>query len=290
MTMYTAGANKAFLPEAIHDLIVQPVTTESVALDVANTINAEGHVNVYRVPIIASDPTAEWTAEGDEITASDAGLDEAASPFFKLAALTVITRELAEDSSPQAADIVGQGIARDLAKKLDSAFFGTHVTAAGPPVVTNDDQPAGLEDLTGFNPVNAGASWGNTDPFAEATYAAEGVGATLGAFVANPADALLLAKVKKATGSNEPLLGNDPTQPTRRVLAGIPLRVSPAVSPGTIWGIPHTRTLVALREDVNLQIDHSAFFTSDRVAIRATLRVAFLFPHAAAVQKITLTS
>jgi len=45
--------------------------------------------------------------------------------------------------------------------------------------------------------------------------------------------------------------------------------------------------LVAVRNDVELAIDGSAFFTSDRTAIRATMRVAFAFPHAAAVQRIS---
>lgn len=288
MAMNTQSANRSFLPSQIHELIVEPVTRESVALQVAN-VPTVGEVNEYRVPIVGSDPTAAWTAEGAEIALSDATLAEVSATFAKLAGLTIISRELAEDSSPEAATIVGDGLARDLARKLDGAYFGSNVTSVGPPVVTNLNQPAGLEDLVGFNAVNAGAAWKDTDPFAEAIYDAESAGATLTAFVANPADALLLAKVKKATGSNEPLLGNDPTQPTRRTIAGVPLLISPAVTTGTIWGMPVDRTIVALREGTRLDVDHSAFFSSDRVAVRATLRVAVLFPHPAAVQKIELS-
>jgi hypothetical protein len=41
---------------------------------------------------------------------------------------------------------------------------------------------------------------------------------------------------------------------------------------------------------VDLAVDKSAYFTSDRTSIRAIMRVGFAFPHAAAVQKISLTA
>lgn len=281
MSMTTTDVTKAFLPEAIHDLIVQPVGDASIAMQVSTVARPGPQTNVYRVPVVTADPLAAWVAEGAEIAPSDMEVDEVSSPFFKVAGLTIVSRELAEDSSPAAASLVGAGLARDIARKVDGAFFGTKGSSTV--------QPLGLGDITP-NVIETGSAWTNTDPFAEAIYAAEGAGATLRAFVANPADALLLAKVKKQTGSNEPLLGTSPTEATRRVIAGVPLLVSPAVAVGTIWGIPQEKTVIALREDVTLDVDKSVFFTSDRVAIKATLRMASLFPHAAAVQKITLGS
>lgn len=281
--MTTANGNRAFLPEQAHELIVQPVTAASIALQVSATPDlVSTATNVYRVPIVTGDPSAAWVAEGEEIPASDAALGEVASGFYKIAGLTIISRELAEDSSPAAANLVGQGLGRDIARKIDLAYFG----ASGASLV----QPHGLRELPSVNTVSAGSAWANVDPFSEAIYAAEGVGATLNSFVANPVDALKMAKVKKATGSNEPLLGNDPTQPTRRVIGGVPLLVSPAVQAGTIWGIPAGRIVVPIREDVTLEVDRSVYFTSDRIAVKGTMRVAFLYPHAAAVQKITLGS
>lgn len=40
--------------------------------------------------------------------------------------------------------------------------------------------------------------------------------------------------------------------------------------------------------NVKLAVVKSAYFTADRTAIRATMRVGFGFPHAAAIQKIVL--
>ncbi|MDI2097998.1 phage major capsid protein [Ruicaihuangia caeni] len=288
MSMSTASAALAFKPEQIGQLITVPVQKGSIALQVATVIHTDPS-HKFRVPIVAADPAAAWTAEGADITASDAVLDEAVAEYKKLAGLTIITSELADDSSPEAAGIVGAGLARDIARKIDAAFFGTNVTDEGPPPVVNANQPAGLEDLANVNAITGPADWANVDPFTEAVYEAESVGATVNAFIAHPADALALAQVKETTGSNRDLLQPDPTLPGVRRVAGVPLLVSPAVTEGTIWGIPTALSLVALRKDVTLDVDRSAYFASDRVGIRATLRVGWVFPHEAAIQKISLT-
>ncbi|MHB1063214.1 MAG: phage major capsid protein [Georgenia sp.] len=284
MTMFTTTTDvSGITPDDYGALIVQPVQAESVAYAVSTNIATRS--TRFNVPIITEDPNAAWVAEGAEITADDATMEELTITPPKVAGLTAITRELAADSSPAAAEIVGQGLARNIARQIDAAFFGT----SGASTV----QPDGLEDLTGVNVVSTGAgvtAWANLDPFAEAIADAETVGAAVTAFVANPADALALAQLKDETGSNRPLLGTDPTQPTRRLVLGVPLYVSPAVSVGTVWGIPRDRALIITREDVTLEVDRSVYFTSDRVAVKAVMRAGFGFPHAAAIQKVTLAA
>lgn len=277
-TMLTTNANRAWLPEEIGQLVIEPVQAYSVAMAVATVPRAMARVDAYRVPIIKADPTASWVAEGEEIPASTSTLAETADVFHKLAGLTVISRELANDSSPDAAQQVGQGLARDIATKVDAAFFGTRAD--------NPVAPKGLTDLTDVNTIKGKLD--STDAFVAAIYDAANVGATISAFVANPADALTLAQLKDEDGSRRPLLGTDPTQPTGRTIAGVPLVTSAAVTAGTVWGIPKDRVLIPLREDVTLTRDESVFFTSDRIAVRATMRMTTLFPHEAAIQKITL--
>jgi hypothetical protein len=104
---------------------------------------------------------------------------------------------------------------------------------------------------------------------------AANVGAQLTAFVTNPATALVLANMKEATGSGKPLLQPDPTQPTRRMIFGVPLLTSPEAAVGTVWGLPAERVVTAVRRDAEVKADRSVFFTSDRVAVRATCRVGF---------------
>lgn len=270
----------AITPDQIESLIVRPVAAASVAMQVATLINT-GATDT-RIPRVMSDPSASWVAENAEIGASDPTIDDIVITPAKLAGLTVLSNESVADSNPAAADIVGDGLTRDIAKKVDMAFFGSKGADAV--------RPAGLEDLVGFNLVDPGAAWVDLDPFAEAIADAEGLGLAVNAFVANPADALILAQLKESGTSNRPLLGADPTSATRRLLQGVPLLVSSAVTVGTVWGLPKLRAVVVRRNDVDLQIDKSAYFTSDRTAIRAIMRVGFGFPHAAAIQKIKLAT
>ena len=122
----------------------------------------------------------------------------------------------------------------------------------------------------------------------EAKSLVETAHSTLTAFVAHPDTALTLATIKEQTGSNKSLLsGGDPTAPTSRTISGVPLYTSPEVAADTVWGISMQHSLFVLRQDASVVTDGSAFFTSDRVAVRATLRVTFAFPHPAAVVKVT---
>ena len=274
MAMTNASANLSFLPQDVGDLLVKPVIWESIAATISTTISTGA--NAFRIPIVAADPSAAWVAEGAEITPSDATLDEAVVAFKKLAGLTIVSNELINDASPEAAQIIGDGLARDIATKLDAAFFAN----------TTSNGPSGLKSLT-TSTASAGGSWANADPFTSAVFTAEGVGATIGAWVANPADGLLLSSLKEATGSNRNLLQPDPTQAGRRVIGGLPLYSSTAVTAGEVWGVPKDRVFVVIRNDVDVQVDGSVFFTSDRSAIRATMRVGFAFPHALAIVKVT---
>ena len=265
-------------PEQVAALFVRPTLDASVAAQVSTVVPLSS--GSLRIPIVASDPTAAWTAEGAELNVSDAVLDELVIAPRKLAGLSIISNELANDSSPAAAEAVGQGLARDCARKLDAAFFGALSAPA----------PSGLGALSGVSPVSAGASWSSLDPFVAAQAAAETVGAKITAWVANPATALSLATIKTQTGSVVPLLGADPTSPTSRTVAGVPLFVSAAVANGVVWGIDGTRSIIALRQDATVEADSSPFFSSDRTAIRAVLRASFGWPHPASVVKITTTS
>lgn len=71
-------------------------------------------------------------------------------------------------------------------------------------------------------------------------------------------------------------------------MAALPLLTCPNVPTGTVWGIPADLALLVIREDAEVTTDSSVFFTSDRVAVRAIMRVGFGFPHPTGITKITL--
>ena len=269
------GGTHGLLPNEIGALVTEPVRRASAALRVASVVTTTA--NEYRLPVVQGDAGAAWTAEGSEIDATDAAFDEIIVRPSKVAGLSVISRELAEDSSPSAQQLVGDGLAQSIATRLDTAFFGN----------TTSNAPDGLLSVAGVQYVDTTGGITNTDPFAEALSLAETVGARITAFVAHPNDVLTLSKVKKLTGSNEPLLGYDASQPTQRQILGVPLIPSPAVTEGDVWAIPGDKVVIVLREDVSLTVDPSAYFKFDSIGVRATMRVGWAFPHAAAIVRLT---
>ena len=279
MTTNTTTTPRAWLPQDILELVVQPVGTGSIAAQVA-AYRSGLTGNALRVPLVTADPSAAWVNEGEEIPLSEAQLGEIEAAYRKLAGLTVVSRELAEDSDPAAAEQIGEGLVRDLARKLDAAFFGSNALTP--------KAPAGLEDLTGVTAIDAPATLTTLDAFSAARFRAAVVGASLSAFVAHPDDAEDVANIKETSTSAKRLLQPDATAAGILQIDGIPMLTSPEVTPGTIWGIPVGRAVIGVRQDVDVRADTSAFFTSDRVAIRATLRAAFAFSHPAAVTRITL--
>lgn len=276
--MATTSTHPAILtPEQVTDLVILPVSRDSIAGQVSTIHNTGTHE--LRVPRVTADPAAEWVPEGGEIAVSDADVDEVIIEHAKLAALSVVSSELAADTNPAAVDIIGAGIVRDLTRKLDAAYFGALEAPA----------PSGLDALTDVTEVTATAIT-SLDPFAEAAAAAADHNTTIDAWVAHPDDALAIAQLKTATGSNQALLApsGDATASARRVIEGAPLHVSANVTAGTIWGIPKTASIISIREDAEVTADHSAFFTSDRVAIRGILRVGFGFINEPAIVKVTI--
>jgi HK97 family phage major capsid protein len=266
MALTTSGGASILTPEEVGALVIRPLMEQSAAAQVSTVVPTNSHD--FRVPIVSADPTAAWVAEGAEITASDPTITE----------VLVTPKKLAADSSPAALQVVGDGLVRDLKRKLDAAYFGN----------TTTNGPSGLLSLSS-TAIDAGDAWTNLDWAEAAKSAAETVHTTLTAFVASPATALALASLKEQTGSNKALLGSDPTQPTSRVIAGLPLYTSPAIADGIVWGIPQAHSIMVVRQDATVVTDTSVFFTSDRVAVRATLRVGFGFTYPAAVIKVNTT-
>jgi HK97 family phage major capsid protein len=274
MTQLTTNASSLLRPEQVSALIVEPLSKESTAFQVSTIARTTS--TQYRFPVITGDPDSSWVPEGSEIPADDADVDELLVTPKKVAGLSVISNELAQDSSPEATAVIGQRLVNSLKRRVDSAWFAA-ATANG---------PNGLGSITPTT-IYGGAAYGNVDPFIEAIAAAEGVGAQVTSFVMHPDTALELATLKKATGSNESLLQPDPAKPAGRVIAGVPLVTSPdAPNDGSVYGIPKALSFVVLRTDVVVALDSSAFFTSDRVACRVTMRVGFAWPHEAAVIRV----
>lgn len=276
MTVTTTTGAGLLGPEDLRPLLFVPFEVNSLAVDVATVEYTPSHR--FRIPKVTADPSAEWVAEGEEITPTTPTLAEVVVTPSKVAGLTVASRELVRDSANgQGAEQIGYGLARDIARKVDQAFFGNLAAPA----------PKGLGSLTGVVAVAQAATISTTDAFTEGVYKAAEKDATLTHWILNPADAQALAQAKEGTTSARGLLQPDPTQAGRRTIEGLPILTSKHVAPRTIWGIDKTQCLIVIREDATVEADSSAFFTSDRVAVKATMRVGLGFTNPAGVVKIT---
>lgn len=277
MALNTGNSAGILRPEDVQNLVVEPLTRQSVAMQVSTVIETQSERT--RFPVVQSDPTTGWTGEGEEIAISDADIDEVEADMKKLAGLTVVSSELAEDTDPAAMEVVGDGLVRDLQVRLDNAFFADTPIAKA---------PAGIGTLAGVQEVPAGSVFTNLDPFAQALSLAETVDSNLvRSFVAHPSTLLSLSQLKIGADWNLPLLGADPTSPTKRSVLGTPIYWSPAVDPNDVWLITAAKSFVVIRTPVAVEADRSAFFSSDQVAIRGRIRVGFAWPHPASVVRIT---
>lgn len=278
MTMLnsTDGAT-GILPTEYADLIVGPVTAEAVPFrtEVATTIRTASHE--VRVPILREDAGAAWVREGEEIDPDDPTLDELTIAPAKVAGLTIISRELAEDSSPEAAELVGQSLARSIVAQVNAAFL------TGLPAPA----PAGLPAATATQITVSGvdeAERANAYVYTlrNAVSQVRAHGGTPSAVLMNPADAFAMSAVTEAEGSRRFLMESAET------VEGLPVIQSAAVPVGRAWVVDHTQVLTVLREGTTVAVSSDAYFSSDRVAVRATMRVGFGFPAPARLAVIAL--
>jgi HK97 family phage major capsid protein len=262
--MQLSSANSSYLAEHVGELVVLPVVRTSLAMQVATTFQTDKS-DRFSLPIVSTDPAAAWLEEGQDITPADGALDQVASPYYKVGGLTLVSSELADDSSPAVANIVGQGLVRDIARTVDLAFFGD-----GDPL-----SPPGLNALT----YGAEIDFDADDPYASLTDAlnwCEQNGTTVAAWVVAPDLALTIRQARQATDSYVPLVTPDVAKAPGESILGAPLHVSTAVPASTGWAIPANRHFVAVRKSATVESSRDAYFASDQVAVRALTRVAWV--------------
>lgn len=262
----------------VTDLLLRPVEDASTAATTATVVTTTS--SEFRVPKVTESPSASWVREGEEIGVSGAKFDELVIRPAKIAGLTVISNELADDSSPEAAEQVGQRLALDIAAKLDHAYLST-VTGAEADIAAR-----GLEHQAATVLPTAADFADGLDIFTDAVFEAETHGANITHWLANPADARTLTKLKESDGSNRQLLQPDPTQPGQRVIDGKILLTHNSVTAGRIWGVDQSQILLVIRQDADVTTSDAAYFSKDSLAVRAVMRVGLGFVNEPGIIKI----
>lgn len=279
VTATTSSGAALLSSDEIAALLVLPVLSGSVAGQTLKTLTTSSHS--LRIPVIQHDPSAAFLNEGEEIPVSSGVQAEIDCTPTKLAGLVIVSSELIADSyagNGDAASLLGQGLARDIARTLDMALFSPGMAAPA---------PAGLSALTGVSEVAAPATWQNLDPFIEGAGMVETALANVTAWVTSPAELVLLQLIKQSQIANSDIELTDSSSPTGRSVLGKPIFSSPAVPAGITYGVDGTKSYMVMRDDTEVTTDASAFYTSDRVAVRAKMRAGFAFAQPASVVRIT---
>lgn len=271
MSIQTSGNNmEGLLPTKYNDLIVGPITDESIPFTLGTSVRLDALAHDLTVPMLTKDVSAYWTAEGEEIPDSDPEFDSLTITPSKISAFSSITREAVQDVSPESTSMVGESISRSLVDGINATFVGTRGE--------NQSAPQGLEDVEGVNEITHSLT--NLDAFSAAIAHAELEGGQVTAFLADPQTALALAQLKSADGSNGPLL------PDPRVVQGRPVVVNRHVAAGTVWAIDQRHVLAVIANQVEVAFSDSVYFSSDRTAIRGVARIGFGYTRPSVFSKI----
>ncbi|WP_261624354.1 phage major capsid protein [Nesterenkonia marinintestina] len=271
-TMLTTNV-QALATDDRSSLVLQPLLDTSIAAraEVAQVFTTGS--TTYRVPVVRAGAAAKWTAEGEEILPSGVDIDEVTIVPSKVAGLIPISRELAEDSAPSAIETVGHSLANAIIWRTDEAFFG-NAEAPG---------PAGLAGLSDVHEVDGG-TLDNLDPLLHARTEVAVNGGTPTAILAHPRDVMRVAQLKDSEGSNRALIEDVTT------VLGLPVIASEHATEGTLWVIDSSAIATVVRDTVTVESSRDVFFSSDRVAVKATARVGFGFIHPEKLAKVNVTA
>lgn len=267
MSFLSADAGP-ILPPEYAALITGPLEAKAVAFNESVTTRMGTTRQSMQFPILREDVAASWVAEGAEITPDDPVLDEITVTPAKVAGLTIISRELANDSSPDAMRMVGDSLSRSIIEQVDRAFLRRLPSPA----------PTGLPYETATSMVTAGSD--DTERTATYAYAlrfaisdVKSQGGAPTSLVMNPADVFALSTITESETSRRPLLEQTST------FDGLPVIQSAHVPAGRAWIMDASQVFTVMREGVEIAMSEHSHFTSDRISIRATLRVGFGFPY-----------
>jgi HK97 family phage major capsid protein len=289
----SAGGGQYAVPVDYLSTWFDRLAAESVGLksgfSVVDTLRDE-----VRFPKITSDPTATFIAEGSAIPASDPGLGEVVAVPRKVASLTQATNELLMDSEPKALDMLLSTLARGIGLAADKAMY------EGDGVAPN---VRGLKSVAGIGSVVLGSGNGaqiaSLDPVLDAFALLEASNATPTAVVMHPRTWSSLMKLREATGSLKPLLGESagsPTDGVKRSILGVNVYLSSQLSitetegssnaASSIYCYQADQVVVVRREEARIEVDSSRLFNEDRSEVRAISRLDLVVPNTAAVVRI----
>lgn len=239
------------------------------------------------VQLITADPSAAWTAEGDEIAVSEPGFGNKVMRGYKLGVVVPFSNEFKRDKARLYAEVVNR-LPGVLAAKFDATVM--HGTAPG----SDFDVLSGADAL----PLTAADAYDNLVAIDGAVSDADGV---LNGFALSPRARSILLSAKD--GDQRPLLISD-VQNDGAVtsLLGAPARflkqAYKAGTPNTLgYAGDFSGAYYGIVEDIEIAVSSEAtitvggtpvnLFQTDQFALRATVHLGFAVKDLSKFVKVT---
>lgn len=285
---HSSGLGAGITPPQIAGQVFDRISEAAVVIASGVPVIPTDHAELW-IPRITADQAAVWVPELTEITPSHPGGDRMLIRPKKLAALTHVSNEVWNDAETIGLRAAEGAMVRSLALGTDKAMLVGSGTG---------EEPAGMTTLAGTSVVAAVGMLVNLDPFAEALALLASENARGRAIYVNPrtwGELLLLKRSATGAESNMPLIA-DPVAGTAAAgsIYGVPVYLSPFLpkdggddDEATALVVDTDHLAVVRRTDVRLEVDSSALFTKDGVALRATVRLDLAVPFPKAITKIT---
>lgn len=271
MSITTSAGPKGLYPD--QTFVPEDIVPDALIYQLATVAGGiEGDEPAVRVPYVVEDPAVGFVPEGAEIDVDNPELDEIVVRTGKLA---VISRQSNESARyGEAARMVAQSLARAVTVKANTALLG------------NTADPTGLLNLTGINDAGTlGAD--NLDAIGDAITAVEVAGGNATHITMDPASWGVIRGMKTATGSALPLLGAPADQAERR-LFGVPVIVTPQMTPGNVL-VTDQSTIIAAAGPIRLAQSEHVYYTTDSLARRVTWRIGWGVVHPSRLAKVSVT-
>src|SRR5215207_6339037 len=112
MAVLDANLQQAWAPEAYGNLIDTVIAEKSIAFQAGTKVSIANES--IRFPLLTADPATGWYQENTQISLTDPSTSEIVVTPKKVAGLTQISNEAAEDSNPAVSDQVGKSLGRSV--------------------------------------------------------------------------------------------------------------------------------------------------------------------------------
>ncbi|CAM3094463.1 hypothetical protein BST27_03425 [Mycobacterium intermedium] len=273
-TKTTPTSPKAWAPD-LTAFVPTDVVPDALILNTATVVGQiEGDEPAIRVPFVSDDGVVGFVAEGAEIPDANQEFDEVVVLTGKVAALGKYSFETL--AQPEAARMVVDSLSRSVVTKANAAYLGNLEADPGPTGLLNTADIIDFETPIGDD----------LDQLVDAIAFVETDGGTATHIIANPTAWATLSKLKRATDSNESLIGAG-TVAAERALLGLPVLVTPAMPAGSLLVVDQS-AIIGAQSPVRLARSDDAYFSSDSIGVRVTWRLGWKVMHAARVAKLTI--